>query len=136
MSFEALVLLALFVVLPLLQQLIRAMRHGHDRLPEATERRPPVAPVRTPPPEPVVPPLPVVVPDALTGPLPSSAAVAAPRRGAPGTVARTPRSTVRQPVTVGLRTRRDLRRAMVLVAVLGPSRASSPYRSACDERTL
>jgi hypothetical protein len=32
-----------------------------------------------------------------------------------------------QQAAVGLRARRDLRRAIVLVAMLGPCRANSPY---------
>jgi hypothetical protein len=38
-----------------------------------------------------------------------------------------------QPAVLGQRARRDLRRAFVLVAILGPCRANSFHRSTFDE---
>jgi hypothetical protein len=128
MSVELLVLVALFIVLPLIQQLIRAPRQQNQRFPEPAERRPPGALARTPPPELAVPPLPDTTPHAASDATPASARVPAPTQaGGPVTIALTPRRTVGQRTAVGLRTRRDLGRAIVLVAMLGPCRASRPY---------
>jgi hypothetical protein len=127
MSVEALVLLALFIVLPLIQQLIRATRQRNQRFPEPAERRPPRTLVRTSPPELAVPLLPDTTSHAASDAMLASAPVPAPHVGGPVTIALTPHRTMGQRTAVGLRTRRDLRRAIVLVAMLGPCRASSPY---------
>jgi hypothetical protein len=133
MPIETLALLALFIALPLIQQLIRATRQQNRRLPEATEIRPPSTLARTPPPELTGPPLLDTTPYAPTDAIPASAPVPAPHVGGPVSGVLKPHRTTEQRTTVGLRTRRDLRRAIVLIAVLGPCRASSPYRSACAE---
>jgi hypothetical protein len=135
MSVETLVLLALFIALPLIQQLIRATRQRNHRLTEPNEIRPAGTLARTPPPELTVPPLPDPAPSAPSDAMPASAPVPAPLAGRPVSGVVAPHPTMDQRAAVGLRTRRDLRRAIVLVALLGPCRASSPYRyrSACDE---
>jgi hypothetical protein len=127
MSVELLVLVALFIVLPLIQQLIRAPRQQSQRFPEPAERRPPRTLARTPPPELAVPPLQDTTPHATSDAMPASAPALALHASGPVTIALTPHRTVGQRTAVGLRTRRDLRRAIVLVAMLGPCRASRPY---------
>ena len=72
MSIEALVLLALFIVLPLIQQLIQATRQRNQRPPEPAGRQGPGTLARTPPPpELAVPPQPDTTPpvasDAISG---------------------------------------------------------------------
>ena len=133
MSVETLVLLALFIVLPLIQQLIRATRQRNQRFPEPAERRPPGTLARTSPPELAVPPLLDTTSHAASDAMPPSAPVPAPHAGGPVTITLTPHRTSEQRTAVGVRTRGDLRRAIVLVAILGPCRANSPYRSARDE---
>jgi hypothetical protein len=55
-------------------------------------------------------------------------ALAPARQGdGPLTIALKPQRTMEQQTVVGLRARRDLRRAIVLAAILGPCRANSPY---------
>ena len=129
MSVKTLILLALLIVLPLIQQLIRATRRRNQRLPEPTEMRPPTTLAG--PPEVTVPPLADATPQAPSDAVPSSARLAAPHAG--GRVTITRHRTMGQRSAAGLRIRPDLRRAIVLVAILGPCRANSPYRSACDE---
>ncbi|MQA31636.1 MAG: hypothetical protein GEU82_17675 [Luteitalea sp.] len=127
MSFEALVLLALFIVLPLIQQLIQATRQRNQRPPEPAERQSPGTLARTPPPpELAVPPLPEA-PHAASDAIPAGGRMPAPDAGGPVTVVLTPHRTTGRRTAAGLRTRRDLRRAIVLVTMLGPCRASSPY---------
>ena len=135
MPVETLVLLALLIVLPLVQQLIRATRQRNHRLPEPTQIWPPRTIARTPPPELAPPPLLNTTPHGSSGAVPASAPVPAPHAGGPVTITPAPHRTMGQRTAVGLRTRRELRRAIVLVAILGPCRASSPCRSACDEWT-
>jgi hypothetical protein len=135
MSVETLVLLALFIVLPLIQRLIRATRQRNQRFPEPADERPPGTLARTPRPELAVPPLLDTMSHAASDAVPLSARVPATHTGGPVTIALAPHRTMEQRTTVGLRTRRDLRRAIVLVAMLGPCRASNPYRSACAEST-
>jgi hypothetical protein len=136
MSVETLVLLALFIVLPLIQQLIRATRRRKHRLPEPTEMRPPTKLARMPPPEVSVPPLVDATPPAPSEATPASAPMPAPHAGGRVTITPTPHRDMGQRTAVGLRTRRDLRRAVVLVAIVGPCRANGPYRSAADEPTI
>ena len=133
MSIETLILLALFIVLPLIQQLIRATRQRNHRPPEPTEMRPPRTLARTPQPELTVPP-PLVdaTPPAPSDATRASAPVSAPHAGGRVTITPTPHRTMGQRAAVGLRTRRDLGRAIMLVAILGPCRANNPHRSACD----
>lgn len=133
MSVETLVLLALFIILPLIQQLIRATRQRNQRFPEPAERRPPRTLAHTSPPELPVPPLLNSTSHPASDAMPPSAPVPAPHASGPVTITLTPHRTMEQRTAVGLRTRRDLRRGIVLVAILGPCRAHSPYRSACDE---
>ena len=133
MSVETLVLLALFIMLPLIQRLIRATRQRHQRFPEPAERRRPGTLARTSPPELAVPPLLDTASHAASDAMPPSAPVPAPHAGGPVTTTLTAHRTMEQRAALGLRTRRDLRRGIVLVAILGPCRANSPYRSARDE---
>ena len=131
MSVETLVLLALFIMLPLIQQLIRATRQRNQRLPEPTEMRRPTTPSRTP--VVTVPPLVDATPHAPSDAVPPSAPLAAPHSGGRVTIMPPPHRTMGQRSAADLRIRPDLRRAIVLVAILGPCRANSPFRSACDE---
>ena len=126
MSVDALILLALFLVLPLIQQLIQATRQRNQRPPEPAGRQGP-ARARTPPPELAVPPLPDTTPHTASDAISAGDSLPAPDAGGPVTRALTPHRTLGRRTTVGLRTRRDLRRAIVLVAMLGPCRASQPY---------
>jgi hypothetical protein len=127
-SVEALVLFALFIVLPLIQQLIQATRQRNQHPPEPAERQSPGTLARTPPPpELAVPPLPDTTPHAASDAIPAGGRMPAPDARGPVTPALTPHRAMERRTTVGLRTRRDLRRAIVLVAMLGPCRASNPY---------
>jgi hypothetical protein len=125
MSIETLVLLALFIVLSLIRQLIG--RRERKRLLRPAERRSPETLARKPPPELALPPLTETAPRAASDATPASALVPARHGGGPVPIALTPHLTLEQQTAVGLRTRRDLRSAIVLVAVLGPCRANSPY---------
>jgi hypothetical protein len=127
-SVEALVLLALFIVLPLIQQLIQATRQRNQRPPEPAGRQGPGRLARTPPPpELAVPPLPDTTPHTASDAISVGGRISAPAGGGAVTLAPTPHRTMGRGTTAGLRTRRDLRRAIVLVAMLGPCRASHPY---------
>jgi hypothetical protein len=130
MSAETLILLALLIVLPLIQQLIRATRQRNQRLPEPTEMRRPTTLTRTP--EVTVTPLGDATPHAPSDAMPQSAPLTAPHAGGRVTTMPTPHRTMGQRSAAGLHTRPDLRRAIVLVAILGPCRANGPYRSAAD----
>jgi hypothetical protein len=122
MSVEALILVALLIMLPLIQQVIRATRERNQHFPAPAERRSPGPVARTPPPELAVSPLP-----ATSDAMPAS--VLAPERqgGEPLTIPLKSKRAMEEQTAVGLRARRDLRRAIVLVAMLGPCRANSPY---------
>jgi hypothetical protein len=126
-SVEALILLALLIVLPLIQQLVQATRQRIQRPPGPAERQSPGTLARTPPPELAVPPLPDTTPHTAFYAISAGGREPAPDAGGPVTLALTPLRTMGRRTTVGLRARRDLRRAIVLVAMLGPCRASSPY---------
>jgi hypothetical protein len=126
MSVETLILVALLIVLPLIQQVIRATRERSQHFPAPAERRSPGTVARTPPPELAVPPLPDTKPPVASD-APASALPPARQGGGPLTIALKPQRTMEQQAAVGLRARRDLRRAIVLVAMLGPCRANSPY---------
>jgi hypothetical protein len=127
MSVETLILLALLIVLPLIQQVIRATRERSQHFPAPVERRSRGTLPRTPPPELAVPPLPDTKPQATSDAMPASVLAPARHGGGPLTIALRPQRTMEQQTAAGLRTRRDLRRAIVLVATLGPCRANSPY---------
>jgi hypothetical protein len=134
MSVEALVLITLFVVLPLIQRLREAMRERNRRAPEPVggqgqvpESPPPRVRTRRPPPESTGPPLQDETPHAASGAMPAVGRRPDARR--PVKRALTPareRGRRRRP-TADLRTRRDLRRAIVLTTVLGPCRATRPH---------
>jgi hypothetical protein len=125
-SVEALVLLALFIVLPLIQQLIQATRQRNQRPPKPAGRQSPGTLARTPP-ELAVPRLPDTTPHAASDAMPAGGRMAAPDAGGRVTFALTPHRRMGRRTAVGLRTRRDLRRAIVLAEMLGPCRASRPY---------
>jgi hypothetical protein len=134
MSVETLVLLALLILVPLIQQLIRATRQRNQRLPEPNETRPRATLARTPLPEVTVPPLVDATPPAPSDATLASAPVSAvPAAGGRFTTTATPHRTMEQRAAVGLRARRDLRRAFELVAILGPCRANSFHRSTFGE---
>ena len=128
MSVEALGLLALFIALSLIQQLIQATRQRNQRRPEPAGRQSRGTLARTPPPpELAVPPLPDTTPQTASDAISAGVRIPAPDGGGAVTLAPTPHRTMGRGTTAGLRTRRDLRRAIVLVAMLGPCRASHPY---------
>jgi hypothetical protein len=116
MSLEQVLLITFLVVLPLMQYLVKYLRRQNE-LREQTEGRPP-SPRRTPEYEEQSP-LPRAAyrtePDAIPAHAPTSLSVLAAARSAP-------------PATpVALRGGRiDLRRAIVLMTVVGPCRAASP----------
>ena len=131
MSFETILLLVLFVIVPLLQQLFSRRRDGGTPEPGEQPRRPYRPPLRRPqpanaplPPWQEVPPfLPEELselPGALTAP------TRAPIPDAPGPLMPAPRPVPRT-AGVSLRDPRDLRRSIVLMTILGPCRAANPY---------
>lgn len=123
MSVESLILLALFVLLPLIERLVLAARRRRE---QAMAERPEAELELSPFMMPEEPPLPVLMPPPL-----------APAAARPEPVTATPRQRASQrPAVVAARARaasagspyrRDLRRAVVMAAVLGPCRALSPY---------
>jgi hypothetical protein len=129
-SLETLLLLAVFVLLPLIQRLLEAARRRDPRPPGRPGRRP----VRTPPaptqalPKVPVRPLPDMAPDRTSGATtphgPSSARDTA---ALVTLVLPHHRSARRRTAVVDVRKRLDLRRAIVLTAILGPCRAVNPY---------
>ena len=127
MSIETLVLVALLIVLPLIQQVIRATRERSQHFPAPAERRPPGTVARRPPPELAVPPLTDTKPQAASDAMPASALALARQGGGPLPISLRPQRTMEQQTAVGLRAPRDLRRAIVLVAMLGPCRANSAH---------
>ncbi len=122
MSVESLILLALFVLLPLIERLVLAARRRRERdlaeRPEAELELPPFMVPEEPPPVVMPPPLPPAA--AKPKPGPASPRVRAPQR--PSVVAARARAA-----SAGSPYRRDLRRAVVMAAVLGPCRALGPY---------
>lgn len=132
MSLELLLLLAVFVLLPLIQQLLRAARQRDRRAPERAERQPlrtPQPPAHAPLPRTrAVPPLPETARHAASDAMTARGLTPARETAGPVTLALTPhRSTRRRTAVVGLRNLLDLRRAIVLMAILGPCRAINPY---------
>lgn len=135
MSFETLLLLAVFILLPVIQQLVRAAQERNRRKLEAAAespaaRRPPPQQGPTPPRElrpgaPSVPPPAAALsrgwpPAAITRTL-TPAGAADNGEVLPGR-----RSTPRQTMIAGRRNRLDLRRAIVHMTILGPCRATNP----------
>jgi hypothetical protein len=124
-SLEFLLLLAVVVLLPLIQQLLRAARQRDRRTPERAEGQP--APAERPAMREPQPPRPAARHT-------SSAAMTA-REGTPAPDAAGPvapaltahRSTGRRTAVVSLRNPLDLRRAIVLMTMLGPCRATKPH---------
>lgn len=124
MSIEQILLLAFFfLVLPLVQHLLRAARQRAGDEPAQAEGQPPSA-RRPPMREQQAPPATVhrTMSDAMTAPerkpaLDADRPVAPPIR----------RSARRGTAVVGLRDPLDLRRAIVLMTVLEPCRAIDPY---------
>jgi hypothetical protein len=128
MSVETLILLAFFVLVPLLQRLLAHARERNQPTPQPAQRAPSPAPRPEAPvprvPAPPIPPLPALEADrfdnhrsasARQAVTPATAASNGPRRG-------------RRPVaSVILGTRLDLRRAVAAAAILGPCRAVDPY---------
>jgi hypothetical protein len=108
MSVEFFLLLAVFVLLPLIQRFLQAARERDARTPpERTERLPEPTPAARPPTIPVLRPRPHVA--------------EAPVMLAP------PQRRARRAPAAGLSHRLDLRRAIVLMAILGPCRAHDPH---------
>jgi hypothetical protein len=132
-SLEFLILLAAFVLLPLIQQLLQAARQGAPPAPApAPAEVPPLRRPRTPrhAREPADATLPLLegagqaLRDALTahGPTPAG------RTASPATLALAAhRGTRRLTAAPGLHGRLDLRRAIVLMAMLEPCRAVNPF---------
>jgi hypothetical protein len=127
MSVEMLVLVALFIVLPLIQQVIRATRQRNEPVSEQAERQSSGMLAPTPPSEPAVPPLPATTTHSASDARTAAGDQPAADRGARvGLAPRADRNTG-QSTAMGLRTRRDLRSAIVLMAMLGPCRATNPH---------
>jgi hypothetical protein len=133
MSTELLLLLAFFVLLPLLQQLLRAARQPKERTPEragaqAMQESQPQLPAHSPPPRaPVGAQRPATARYKLSEAM--TAREGAPARDAAGPVAPVPttrRSARRRTAVADLRNPRGLRRAIVVMTILGPCRASRP----------
>lgn len=128
MSVETLILLAFFVLLPLLQRLLAQARERNRPPSQPVHRGPlPTSPpaARVPrEPTPPIPPLPALEPDrfdmdqaarAREAVTLATAASSGPRRGRRGVA------------SAMLRTRLDLRRAITAAAILGPCRAVDPH---------
>lgn len=138
MSFEFLILLALFTLLPLIEQWWRRYRETRERARRRTSA-PPAPPL--PPPFPRVPPGHVPLPARVGRPDEAEDALEVlVTRPVPGAGPRSPRAPtatgrVRRRAPVHRYLRRDphaVRRGVVLMTVLGPCRAESPYRSPED----
>lgn len=137
MSIELLVLLVVFILLPLIQQLLRAMQErdqGSSGRPHG--RRPPTRRPTMPEPQPAadvplprapaVPPLPPATQHTVPA---VTAHKPLPRRetSRPVAPALTARRDARRHTAIGsLRNPFDLRRAIVVMTILGPCRAISP----------
>jgi hypothetical protein len=122
-SLELILLLFFFVLLPVIRQLLQAAKERSARTPEGSESQPLPAPPGDAPLPWTVPSLAETAPHPAFGALSRVAYDAEPVRRAP-----TPHSgTQRRRRVVGLRNHSELRNAMVLMAILGPCRAISPY---------
>lgn len=129
MSLEAVLLLAFFILLPLIERLVRSARQRHQ---VRSEARPiPTSPTAVPVPQPpggaqsqhapAGPPLPAYVPEMVSievAPVPSVT-----RHASRGTPLVSDRRRGRRRLSAVLRGPRDLRRAVVLMTVLEPCRA-------------
>lgn len=124
MSVETLVLVALFIILPLIERLLRSRRQPeHD-----------AADVPRPRPRPSVPPLPPQPPPPMdaraprTADVPRVAASPAERRlPNPGLPPPGARRTGRRRLVEDLRHPLTLRRAVLLMTILGPCRSVAPH---------
>ena len=120
MSFEQLLLIAFFVVLPLIQFVMRLLREPHELPKQPGSPRPPAPRLPT-----------QELPPAAEDHARFEAAALSERKPA----RKSDRSEVpairpsarRGPAIVGLRDRLDLRRAIVLMTVIGPCRAVDPH---------
>ena len=128
MSVETLILLALFVLVPLLQRLLAQARERNRPTPQPAQRAPSSAPRSEAPlprvPTPAIPPLPTSETDRF------DMHQAAPAREAvtqATAVSSRPRRTRRTVASAPLRTRLDLRRAITAAVILGPCRAVDPH---------
>ena len=110
MSIETLLFLAFFILLPVLERLLRAWRRPAEAAAEAPPRPSRAAGL----PPTTVPP----VPASAVVRRPPPRALAAPDAGRPAR---------RRTVARDLRGPRTLRRAVMLAAILGPCRAIAPY---------
>jgi hypothetical protein len=136
MSLELLLLIAIFVLLPLLQQLLDAVRRRNEQTPEragpptASEHQPAMeerlpaahAPLRQPPEDRL---LPATAHQKASEPMTASEHM--PARSAATSVAPDPavlRRARRSRAVASLRNPSGLRRAFVLMTILGPCRAS------------
>ena len=128
MSIEGLLFLAFFLLLPLIERLLRAARRPDGDAPdrEAQVPRPASQPSMPPPtPQRQAPTDAPVLPPADIPPVPDSPA---PRRSPrpPLAAAGTPRTGRSGSLAEELRTPLALRRAVVLTTILGPCRAVAP----------
>jgi hypothetical protein len=127
MSVETLILLAFFVLLPLLQRLLAQARERNRPTPQPAHRgplptSPPAARVPREPPVPI-PPLP-----ALEAARFGMHQAAPAREATPAPAALIgPQGGLRGVASAMLRTRLDLRRAVTAAAIIGPCRAVDPY---------
>jgi hypothetical protein len=122
-STEQVLLLIAFLVLPLLQPLLRASRQGQAREPANADDQPPSP---GPPPLPELLPPPVMEDRALSHA--SNTPELKPAFDADRPVAAPIRRSPRRAKTaVGLRDPLDLRRAIVFMTVIEPCRAIRPY---------
>jgi hypothetical protein len=129
MSLEGLLLLALFILLPLIERMLRAARRADGDAPDRGAHVPrPASRPSIPPPAPQrqAPTDAPVLPPADIPPVPASPA---PRRSPrpPLAAAGTRRAVRRGSRVEELRTPLALRRAVVLTTILGPCRAVAPY---------
>ena len=130
MSLEMILLIAAFVVWPLVQQLIGAerlrqeQRQKQGQNPVQAGGRPPAAPL----PMPELPPAPVVD-EGIWAQTVAEPAVRLTKRILRHSGAASRRKAPQDNLAVGLRDRRNLRRAVILTTVIGPCRAASPYGS-------
>ena len=131
MSRELLVLLAVFVLLPLMQRLLGVARQRQAHTPERADRQPQTTPQPAQAPRPAaraVPPLTDTLPQSTSDVTTASGRTSTRDAAGPAPLAVVPRRrTRRHPEVVGLRNRLDLRRAIVLTTILGPCRATTPY---------
>jgi hypothetical protein len=128
MSVETLILVAFFVLVPLLQRLLARARERNQPPSQPAQRAPwstprpeaPVPRVPTPP----IPSLPALEPDQFD----MYRSAAAREAVTPATAASNGLRRGRRPVgSVILGTRLDLRRGIAAAAILGPCRAADPY---------